>query len=110
MPQIEKDLTTSRDARGLIIDLRGNPGGIGGMAMGITGHLVDVAGRSSARCSCGSSLDFVINPQVVQFRGRVAVLIDEMSASTSEIPPEASRICIARASSGAPARAPRCHR
>ena len=26
---------------GLIIDLRGNPGGIGGMAMGLAGFLVD---------------------------------------------------------------------
>jgi len=86
MPQIEKDLTTFASARGLIIDLRGNPGGIGGMAMGITGHLVDVAGQKLGTMQLrGSSLDFVINPQVVQFRGRVAVLIDEMSASTSEI-------------------------
>lgn len=86
MPQIEKDLTTFASARGLIIDLRGNPGGIGGMAMGITGYLVDVAGQKLGTMQLrGSSLDFVINPQVVQFRGRVAVLIDELSASTSEI-------------------------
>jgi carboxyl-terminal processing protease len=86
MPQIEKDLTTFAGARGLIIDLRGNPGGIGAMAMGIAGHLVDVAGQKLGTMQLrGSSLDFVINPQIVQFRGRVAVLIDEMSASTSEI-------------------------
>jgi carboxyl-terminal processing protease len=86
MPQLEKDLVTFAKAKGLIIDLRGNPGGIGGMAMGITGHLVNTAGlKLGTMKTRASSLDFVINPQNVQFTGKVAVLIDEMSASTSEI-------------------------
>jgi C-terminal processing protease CtpA/Prc len=39
-------------ADGIILDLRGNPGGIGGMAMGISGYFLDKPGRSSARwCS-----------------------------------------------------------
>jgi carboxyl-terminal processing protease len=71
---------------GLIIDLRGNPGGIGGMAMGMAGFLVNQPNqRLGTMQTRDVSLNFVINPRPVVFGGPVAVLIDACSASTSEI-------------------------
>ena len=49
---------------GLIIDLRGNPGGIGGMAMGMAGWLFDKPGqRLGTMLLRDASLNFVINPR-----------------------------------------------
>jgi carboxyl-terminal processing protease len=71
---------------GLIIDLRGNPGGIGGMAMGMAGFLIDKPNqRLGTTYLRDATLNFVINPRPDQFSGPVAILVDSSSASTSEI-------------------------
>jgi len=71
---------------GMIIDLRGNPGGIGGMAMGMAGFLVDKPNqRLGTMYLRDSTLNFVVNPRANVFPGPVAVLVDGCSASTSEI-------------------------
>ena len=71
---------------GLIIDLRGNPGGIGGMAMGMAGFLVDKPDQKLGTMYLReSSLKFVVNPRAEVFTGPVAILVDGSSASTSEI-------------------------
>jgi carboxyl-terminal processing protease len=71
---------------GLIVDLRGNPGGIGGMAMGMAGWLVDKPDqRLGTMYMRDATLNFVINPRAQVFAGPVAVLVDGSSASTSEI-------------------------
>jgi len=71
---------------GLIIDLRGNPGGIGGMAMGMAGWLVDKPNqRLGTMYMRDATLNFVINPRAEVFAGPVAILVDGGSASTSEI-------------------------
>jgi carboxyl-terminal processing protease len=71
---------------GLIVDLRGNPGGIGGMAMGMAGWLVDKPDqRLGTMYMRDATLNFVINPRAQVFEGPVAVLVDGSSASTSEI-------------------------
>lgn len=73
-------------AEGLIIDLRGNPGGLGAMAMGLGGYLVNernlVLGETRLR---NGNQRYVLNPRTPNFAGPVAVLVDELSASTSEI-------------------------
>lgn len=72
--------------QGLILDLRGNPGGIGGMAMGMSGFLVDRAGQKLGTMYMReATLNFVVNPRPEVFPGAVAVLVDGCSASTSEI-------------------------
>lgn len=74
------------NAPGLIIDLRGNPGGIGAMAMGMGNWLVDKPNLKLGTLSTRTvNLNFVLNPQLRPFKGPVAVLVDEMSMSTSEI-------------------------
>jgi carboxyl-terminal processing protease len=71
---------------GIVIDLRGNPGGIGAMAMGMAGWLVKQTGeRLGVMYMRGAALNFFINPRAEAFEGPVAVLVDGSSASTSEI-------------------------
>jgi carboxyl-terminal processing protease len=71
---------------GIVIDLRGNPGGIGAMAMGMAGWLVKQTGeRLGVMYMRGATLNFFINPRAEAFEGPVAVLVDGNSASTSEI-------------------------
>ena len=71
---------------GLIVDLRGNPGGIGGMAMGMAGWLEDKPDqRLGTMYMRDATLNFVINPRADVFTGPVAILVDGSSASTSEI-------------------------
>ena len=71
---------------GLVIDLRGNPGGIGGMAMGMAGWLVDKPDQKLGTMLMRDvKLNFVINPRAQVFTGPVAILVDGSSASTSEI-------------------------
>ena len=71
---------------GLIVDLRGNPGGIGGMAMGMAGWLVDKPDqRLGTMYMREATLNFVVTPRPEVFTGPVAILMDGSSASTSEI-------------------------
>jgi carboxyl-terminal processing protease len=81
-----------RDADGLVIDLRGNPGGLADMMRGLAGHLLDepaLIGRMKMR---HVELEFRANPRrstadgrrVEPFSGPVAILIDELTGSASE--------------------------
>ena len=81
-----------RQADGLVIDLRGNPGGLADMIRGVAGHLVDeplVLGRMRMR---NLDLEFRANPRrstldgrsVSPYAGPVAVLVDGLTASASE--------------------------
>jgi carboxyl-terminal processing protease len=75
-----------KQCNGLIIDLRGNPGGIGGMAMGMAGWLLDKPDqRLGTMYMRDATLNFVVNPRPEVFGGPVAILVDGSSASTSEI-------------------------
>jgi carboxyl-terminal processing protease len=81
-----------RSADGLVIDLRGNPGGLADMIRGIAGHLLDepvVLGRMRMR---GLDLEFRVNPRrsmldgrsVKPYAGPVGILVDDLTASASE--------------------------
>ena len=71
---------------GFAIDLRGNPGGIGAMAMGMAGFFIQDQGELLGTMQLrDSALKFAINPRTPQFKGKLAVLVDGLSASTSEI-------------------------
>jgi carboxyl-terminal processing protease len=74
------------DVTGVVIDIRGNPGGIGGMAMGLAGWFVAQGGqRLGTMTTRQVSVNFVIFPRPRTFDGPLAVLVDGLSASTSEI-------------------------
>ena len=97
MPAIDRPVAEAvdrfRSAGGLVIDLRGNPGGLALMISGIAGHLMDDAetllGRMQTR---QGQLEFHPNPRrstpdgrtVAPYHGPVALLVDELTASASE--------------------------
>ncbi len=86
MTRFSQTIAGCADCAGLIIDLRGNPGGIGAMAMGMAGFLVEEGGLELGTMHMkDATLKFVINPRADVFTGPVAVLLDATSASTSEI-------------------------
>lgn len=71
---------------GFVIDLRGNPGGIGLMAMGMAGWFIDKPDQLLGTLYMReTTLKFIVNPRVNTFGRRVAILVDGTSASTSEI-------------------------
>jgi carboxyl-terminal processing protease len=69
----------------LVLDLRGNPGGITVMAPGISGWLSDHQFLLGTMHLRQGHIGFTVSPQEGAFLGPVAVLIDNGSASTSEI-------------------------
>ncbi|MFH1843699.1 MAG: S41 family peptidase [bacterium] len=74
------------DCRGVIVDLRGNGGGIGAIAMGIAGWFIAEKGhRLGTMTTRDSELHFSVNSRPQTFSGPLAVLVDDLSASTSEI-------------------------
>jgi carboxyl-terminal processing protease len=71
---------------GFIVDLRGNPGGIGIMAMGMAGWFIAQADQKLGTLyTRDNALKFVVNPRLTTFSGPLAILVDGASASTSEI-------------------------
>ncbi len=86
MPDFEKAVRACFKCQGFVIDLRGNPGGIGPMAMGMAGWFVDRKGRRLGTLKARDyTLDFDINPRADTFDGPLAILVDSGSASTAEI-------------------------
>ncbi len=73
------------DAPGIIIDLRGNPGGVGGMAPGIAGVLGEEATSLGTMTMRSGYNRFFVNPQPNPYLGPVVILTDGSSGSTSEI-------------------------
>lgn len=92
--QFDIAMDSLRSSDAIVIDVRGNPGGIGGMSMGIAGHFLDsmrVIGVMKQRGV--NDLRFVANPRRVNssnqrvnpYAGPVALVVDEISVSTTEI-------------------------
>jgi carboxyl-terminal processing protease len=73
------------DAPGIIIDLRGNPGGLGGMASGIAGVLEKERTSLGTMHMRSGHVNFAVFPQPNPYLGPVVILTDGGSASTSEI-------------------------
>lgn len=93
MADIDAAIDRFRDHDGIVLDLRGNPGGVGGMVAGVAGHFHDDRVSLGTMRSRDTELRFVANPRRVDGAGRrvepyagpLAILIDEQSASTSEV-------------------------
>ncbi|HLF85312.1 MAG TPA: S41 family peptidase [Blastocatellia bacterium] len=73
------------DAPGIIIDLRGNPGGVGLMAPGIAGVLGEKVTSLGTMTMRSGHNRFSVNPQPPAYLGPVVILTDGGSGSTSEI-------------------------
>jgi carboxyl-terminal processing protease len=86
MPAFDAFLRSHADAPGVILDLRGNPGGISGMATRMAGYFVNHEGTTlGTMVTRGDRLPFNINPRLPGYRGKVAILVDGQTESTSEI-------------------------
>ena len=79
-------VTSCMKCNGFIIDLRGNPGGLGAMAMGMAGWFIDKPDQKLGTLYMrNTTLKFIVTPRVKTFSGPLAILVDGASASTSEI-------------------------
>ena len=86
VPKFQAALKEFAKAPGIILDLRGNPGGIGIMATGIAGFFIDKEGQMLGEMKTrDSTLKFVIFPRAETYAGPLAILVDGGSASTTEI-------------------------
>ncbi|MBK9649655.1 MAG: hypothetical protein IPO67_31645 [Deltaproteobacteria bacterium] len=78
----------AQGARAVVVDVRGNPGGVAVMAGNLAGHFVGKSKLSLGRM-VGRDLDLQLlirpRPAAQRIDGPVAVIIDELSMSTSEI-------------------------
>jgi carboxyl-terminal processing protease len=93
MPQFEDAMARMGSCTGVILDLRGNLGGVGAMIMGMSGHFFAEPETLGTMRLRGATMRYVANPirvtrsgaTLTPFKGPVAVLVDELSASTTEI-------------------------
>jgi carboxyl-terminal processing protease len=88
----QKAMDDLRASDGIVIDLRGNPGGLAFMLTGISGHFLSERVLLGLMKTRDSELKFVANPRVVNARGErvphyagpLAILVDGLSGSASE--------------------------
>ena len=83
-----------RGADGIVIDLRGNPGGLAGMIMGLSGHFLAERATLGVMTTKQAQhpLRFNANPRLVNgqgarvdpYTGPVAILVDGLTGSASE--------------------------
>ena len=93
LPALDRAVDAVRDCRGIAVDLRGNPGGVGGMVMGFGGHFFPDLTPLGVMKTRRGELRFVANPRRVDSHGRstrpyagpVAIVVDPLTVSTSEI-------------------------
>lgn len=86
MPAFGRAVEACTDCKGFVVDLRGNAGGLGAMAMGMAGWFIGESGRQLGTLQMrDSAIHFVVYPRAMAFRGPLAILVDGASASTSEI-------------------------
>lgn len=88
----QRAIDRHRDSAGIVVDLRGNPGGLAAMMMGIAGHFVGERTPLGVMKTRDNELRFTVNPRLVSaegkpvptFQGPVAILVDALSGSASE--------------------------
>ena len=82
-----------RSCRGIVLDLRGNVGGVAAMIVGFTGYFVNGELLLGTMRTRTAELRYTANPRRVRrdgtpvepFTGPLALIVDELSASTTEI-------------------------
>jgi carboxyl-terminal processing protease len=90
--QFQKAVDEFRGADGIVIDLRGNPGGLAAMIMGLSGHFVAERATLGVMKSKEAELHFNANPRLVNaagarvepYTGPLAIIVDGMTGSASE--------------------------
>lgn len=85
MSKIREAIREFGSAKGIVIDLRGNPGGIGGMATGFAGLLTKDQFSLGTMKTRETVMNFISYPQENPFLGKIAILTDHGTGSTSEV-------------------------
>ena len=93
MPRMDDAMVAFRECRGVVMDLRGNVGGVAAMVMGMGGYFLDSTASFGTMTMRGGALRYVSNPRrsdragnaLPPFGGTLAILVDDLSVSTSEI-------------------------
>ncbi len=86
MPAFGNAMTAFMRSPGIVIDLRGNPGGIAGMGLGMANWFVEEKNVAMGTMRTRSdTLKLVTSPRARVYRGPVAMLVDGLSGSSSEI-------------------------
>jgi carboxyl-terminal processing protease len=86
LPALEDNVRKNLKAEGFILDLRGNGGGLIDMGIGMGSWFVDQPEQKlGTAISRTQEAHLEINPREFNYQGPLAVLVDELSASTSEI-------------------------
>ena len=93
LPHLERAMSDLKSCRGIVLDLRGNSGGIAALVMGASGFFVNEPVSLGSMITRAGTLRYMANPRrsnrkgevVEPFAGPVAILIDPGSASTTEI-------------------------
>ena len=91
-PLFQDAIDKLRTADGIIVDLRGNPGGLAAMIMGISGHFLRERTPLGTMKTRDADLRFAANPRLVNaagqrvepYAGPLAILVDAMTGSASE--------------------------
>jgi carboxyl-terminal processing protease len=92
-PAFEDAVTALADCAGIVLDVRGNIGGVAAMVTGLAGFFFDSAVTLGVLKARGADLRYLANPRRVTRDGRriepyagpLAIVIDELSASTTEL-------------------------
>jgi carboxyl-terminal processing protease len=90
---LDDAMSAFKGCQGIVLDLRGNLGGVAAMVMGVAGYFFDEQVQLGELRLRGNQLRYVANPRRVTRRGErvepyagpLAILVDELSASTTEI-------------------------
>lgn len=93
LPELEAAFLAMRHCQGFVLDLRGNPGGVAGMAMGVSGYFMTEQRPLGIMTTRQGVLRLVSMPRRVTadaqpmepFTGPLAIIVDGQSMSTSEI-------------------------
>ncbi|MHC4945926.1 MAG: S41 family peptidase, partial [Planctomycetota bacterium] len=73
------------DSNGIIIDIRGNEGGLPELAFGMMGWLVEEPHELGTVYMRDQERKIMVQPRAIRYSGKVAVLIDGLSGSAAEV-------------------------
>ena len=85
MAKLQEALKILNNARGIIIDLRGNPGGFGAMTTGLAGLLVQTETSLGTNKNRTEETNLIVYPQENSFKGKLIILTDSGTGSASEV-------------------------
>ncbi|MFT7485259.1 MAG: carboxyl-terminal processing protease [Candidatus Paceibacteria bacterium] len=86
---IEKEINAALDAmagcHGVVLDLRGNTGGDGLMAIRVAGHFFDQPTSLGTQVARRGNFEYTVGPRGIALLGPLVILTDETTGSASEI-------------------------